>query len=167
MSKDFAPEKAFLNAFEWHLDADAPANAAVLSLLHFLAHLCQYTVEFCSVLSASSTAVPGNLWSRTNSCRIWLQMHIKGSLKQEKKQRSCPANCFKDALRQGVERLILIRAAAGALSLRMTLSSCAAPPSGSRATAFLCCGLQTQRARLCFPHPLTPGSISFAEQRKQ
>ena len=162
MSKDFAPEKAFLNTSEWHLDANAPTDAAVLSLLRFLAHLCQYTVEFCFVLSASSTAVPGSRWSRTNSCWIQLQMHIKGSLKQEKKQRSCPANCFKDALRQGVERSILTGAAAGALSLRMTLSSCAAPPRGSRTTASLCC-LQTQRARLCFPHPLTPGSISFAE----
>ena len=163
MSKDFAPEKYFLNTSEWHLDTDAPTDVAVLSLLRLLAHLCQYTVEFCFMLSASSTAVPGSLWSRTNRCWIRLQMHIKGSLKQEKKQRSCPANCFKDALRRGVERLILIQAAAGALSLRMALSSCAAPPSGSRTTAFLCCALQTQRAGLCFPHPLTPGSVSFAE----
>ena len=83
-------------------------------------------------------------------------------------------NCLKDVLRRGVKRLTSIQAASGALSLGVTPSSCAELPSGSRTTVFLCCALQTQRARLCFPYPLTPGNMrsylsytSFAESRQQ
>lgn len=94
-----------------------PYRQAVLSLLPFLVHLCQQTVVCCFLLSASSRAVPGDVRSSTNSFWIWLQMHIKGSLKEEKKWKSRPANCLKDEPRRGVKRLILLQAASGALSL--------------------------------------------------
>lgn len=90
------------------------------------------------------------------------QMHIKGSPKQEKKQRSCPANCFKDALRRGVERLIWL----GLLQVPCHQDD---PPEFMCSTTtweqnhcspLLC---PDSEGKALLPHPLTPGSISFTE----
>lgn len=71
----------------------------------------------CFVLSASSRVGLGDVWSRIKNCWIWFWVHIKGSLKEEKKWRSCPANCLKDVLKRGMKRLTLLQGALGALSL--------------------------------------------------
>lgn len=102
------------------------------------------SVVCCFVLSASSRVGLGDVESRTKNCWIWFWVHIKGSLKEEKKWRSCPANCLKDVLKRGMKRLTLLQ---GALvlchlqGLRMNPKSCIAPPSGSITVIFLCCAL--------------------------
>lgn len=139
--KDFIPEKAFLKAPEWHLDTDTHID--MLCCLSYPSLFTGLSKQWCCfVLSASSRVVPGNVWSRTSSCWIWLQMHIKGSLKKEKKWRKCPDNRLEDVLRRGVKRLTLLQTATMPChlwGLRMNPYAGTVPLSGSITIIFLCC----------------------------